>query len=140
LKAWLDERKIPFLLKHRARAILRNGKGEVVGLEAVTADDKIVRLRARKAVIFGSGGFAHNKEMMRNFQPAPVYGTCSVPTSEGDFVTMAQAVGAKLGNLNNAWRMQVVLEHTLDLPSVPRGIWQPPGDSMILVNKYGERV
>lgn len=140
LKAWLDERKVPFLLKHRAREILRNDKGEVVGLEAIAPGDKIVRLRARKAVVFGSGGFAHNKDMMRNFQPAPIYGTCSVPTSEGDFVTMAQAVNAKLGNLNNAWRMQVVLEHTLDLPSVPRGIWQPPGDSMILVNKYGERV
>lgn len=140
LKAWLDERKVMFLLKHRAQAILRNGNGEVIGLELATPNQAIVRLRARKAVIFATGGFAHNKEMMRNFQPAPIYGTCAVPTSEGDFITMAQAVDAKLGNLNNAWRMQVVMEHTLDLPSVPKGIWQPPGDSMVIVNKYGERV
>lgn len=139
LKAWLDTRKVPFLLKHRAQKIVRNDTGEVVGLE-LTAEGKVVRLKANKAVIFATGGFAHNKDMMRNFQPAPIYGTCSVPTSEGDFITMAQAINAKLGNLNNAWRMQVVLEHTLDLPSVPRGIWQPPGDSMVIVNKYGNRV
>lgn len=140
LKTWLESRKVPFLLKHRARKLVRNAKGEVVGLEAVTANGQEVRLRARKAVVFATGGFAHNKALMRSFQSAPIYGTCSVPTSEGDFIPIAQAVGAKLGNLDNAWRMQVVLEHTLDMPSVPRGIWQPPGDSMIVVNKYGQRV
>ncbi|WP_257557905.1 FAD-dependent oxidoreductase [Sphingobium sp. CFD-2] len=140
LKAWLDERKVTFFLKHRAKTILRNEAGEVVGLDVTAPEEKSLRIRARKAVIFATGGFAHNKDMMRNFQPAPIYGTCSVPTSEGDFVKMAQEVDAKLGNLNNAWRMQVVMEHTLDLPSVPRGIWQPPGDSMVIVNKYGERV
>ncbi|MES2260389.1 MAG: FAD-dependent oxidoreductase [Pseudomonadota bacterium] len=140
LKAWLDARKVRILLKHRARTLIRNTRGEIVGLESVASDGRAVSLRARKAVIFGSGGYAHNKEMMRNFQPAPIYGTCSVPTSEGDFIAIAQGVGAKLGNLGNAWRMQLVLEHTLDLPSVPRGIWQPPGDSMVIVNKYGDRV
>lgn len=140
LKGWLDARKVQFLLKHRARKLIRNTKGEIVGLETVASDGRAIRLRARKAVIFGSGGYAHNKEMMRNFQPAPIYGTCSVPTSEGDFIHIAQEVGAKLGNMGNAWRMQLVLEHTLELSSVPRGIWQPPGDSMVIVNKYGDRV
>lgn len=140
LKTWLDARKVPVLLKHRVRRLVRNGNGEIVGLEAVASGGQVVRMRARKAVVFGTGGYAHNAELMRNFQPAPIYGTCSVPTSEGDFITIAQAVGAKLGNLNNAWRMQVVLEHTLALPSVPRGVWQPPGDSMLIVNKYGRRV
>lgn len=140
LKAWLDAHKVPFLMKHRAQKILRNTGGEVVGLELGVAGDEVVRFKAHKAVIFATGGFAHNKDMMRNYQPAPIYGTCSVPTSEGDFIKIAQGVDAKLGNLNNAWRMQVVLEHTLDLPSVPRGIWQPPGDSMIVVNKFGNRV
>lgn len=139
-KSWLDARKVPILLKHRAHKLVRNANGEIVGLATVAGDGREVMLRARKAVIFGSGGFAHNKDMMRNYQPAPIYGTCSVPTSEGDFITIAQAVNAKLGNLGNAWRMQIVLEHTLDLPSVPRGIWQPPGDSMVVVNKYGRRV
>lgn len=140
LKTWLESRKVPFLLKHRARKLVRNTQGEVVGLEALAANGQGVRLRARKAVVFATGGFAHNKTLMRSFQSAPIHGTCAVPTSEGDFLQIAQAVGAKLGNLDNAWRMQVVLEHTLDMPSVPRGIWQPPGDSMIVVNKYGRRV
>ncbi|UCV17832.1 FAD-dependent oxidoreductase [Ferribacterium limneticum] len=140
LKAWVDSKKIPVLLKHRVRNLVRNDKGEVVGLEATNANGDVVLLRARKAVIFATGGFSHNQELIRNFQPGPVYGACAVPSAEGDFVAIAQTAGAKLGNMVNAWRMQLVLDHSLEMRSVPKGIWQPPGDSMIMVNKYGERV
>lgn len=140
LKAWVDSKNVPVLLKHRVKSVVRNDKGEVVGLEAVNGDGAKVMLRARKAVIFATGGFSHNQELIRNFQPGPVYGACAVPSAEGDFVAIAETIGAKLGNMVNAWRMQLVLEHAIEMRSVPKGIWQPPGDSMIIVNKYGERV
>jgi len=139
-KTWIETKKVTVLMKHRARALIRNVKGEIVGLRVLGSDGQEVSLRARKAVIFASGGYAHNESMIRNFQPGPIYGSCAVPTSEGDFVTIAQAAGAKLGNMVNAWRMQLVLEHTLEMRSVPAGLWQPPGDSMIIVNKFGRRV
>jgi hypothetical protein len=61
-------------------------------------------------------------------------------TNEGDLVYMAQAIGAQLSNMNSAWNAQNPLEAVLKSPSSPNEIWQDPGDSMILVNKYGVRV
>jgi hypothetical protein len=42
--------------------------------------------------------------------------------------------------MNGAWNAQVPLEPALESPSTPDDIWQPIGDSMIMVNKYGKRV
>ncbi|UCV17800.1 FAD-dependent oxidoreductase [Ferribacterium limneticum] len=140
LKAWLDDKKVPVLLRHRAKEVVRNERGEVVGLLATTKDGRTISLRAKKGVIFGSGGFGQNPEMMLNYQPLPIYGGLAVPGAEGDFVRIGQSVGAKLGNMANSWHMQILLEPALEVRSMPIGIVQPPGDSMILVNKYGERV
>ena len=37
----------------------------------------------------------------------------SLPGSTGDFIALAQAAGAKMGNLGYAWRSQVVLGEAL---------------------------
>ena len=140
LKAAVEARQIPALMGHRVTALLRNGKGEVVGLEAQKIDKTVVRVRAKKGVIFGSGGFTQSKDLVQAFQPGPVFGGCAVPTNEGDFVYMATAAGARLGNMGSAWRAQVVLEQALQFSSTPDDVFMPPGDSCILVNKYGRRV
>ena len=140
LKASLEKRGVPLLMGHRVTSLLRNGKGEVIGVEATKMDKTTVRLRAKKGVIFGSGGFTNNKDLMLQFQPGPVYGGCAVPTNEGDFVYMATAAGARLGQMSSAWRAQIVLEQALQFSSTPDDVFMPPGDSMILVNRYGTRV
>ncbi|MBI4301921.1 MAG: FAD-dependent oxidoreductase [Chloroflexi bacterium] len=140
MKAWVDAEGIPVLLEHRVRRIVVNDKGEVVGVEAVTQDGKAVTVRSRKGVVFGSGGYTHNRELVLNFQPGPIFGGCAVPTAEGDFIYVAEAIGAKLGNMPGAWHAEIVLEQALEFSSVPNDVWQPIGDSMILVNKYGKRV
>lgn len=140
LKAAVEARQIPVLMGHRVTAVLRNSRGEVVGLEAQKIDKTVVRIRARKGVIFGSGGFTQSKDLVQQFQPGPVFGGCAVPTNEGDFVYMATAAGARLGNMSSAWRAQVVLEQALQFSSTPDDVFMPPGDSCILVNKYGRRV
>ncbi len=53
---------------------------------------------------------------------------------------MAIEIGAKLGNMNEAWLQQEVLEEVLEFSSVPSGVWFLGGDSMIAVNKYGFRL
>ena len=58
----------------------------VIGVEADTADGKTVRLKARKAVIFATGGFTHDVELRKNFLSVPVFGGCAARTNEGDFV------------------------------------------------------
>lgn len=140
LKSWIDANKIPILLKHRVQKAVRNEQGRVIGIEALTPNGGTLRLHARRAVVFGSGGYTHNAELWRRFQPGPIAGGGALPTCEGDFIAIGESVGAKLGNMSNAWRAQVVLEQALEFPSVSNGVFQPPGDSMVMVNKYGKRV
>ena len=97
-------------------------------------------MRARRGVVFASGGFTHDDELVRNFQPGPIFGGCAVPTNQGDFVRIAESLGARLGHMQSAWRAQVVLEQALQFSSTPDDVFMPPGDSMILVNRFGRRV
>lgn len=140
MRKWIDAQGIPILFGHRVRRIVLNDRRDVVGVEALTQDGKTVTVRGRKGVVFGTGGFTHNRELILHFQLGPMYGGCAVPSAEGDLVYIAQAIGAKLGNMTGAWHAEIVLEQALDFSSVPSDVWQPVGDSMVLVNKYGQRV
>jgi len=139
LSAWINSHSIQVLTSHRVQEIVLNDKREVIGVVAAT-EGKSVAVRGKKAVIFGSGGFTHNPELIVQFALGPTYGGCAVITNEGDFVYLAQALGAQLSNMNGAWNAEIPLEQALRSPSTPNDIWQPAGDSMILVNKYGLRV
>ena len=139
LKSWLTAHDTKVLTRHRVSAILRGEAGEAIGVEATTPAGP-VRFRARKGVIFATGGYTHDPKLMLNFQPGPVYGGCAVPTAEGDFVRLGIESGAMLGNMWSAWRGQALLDQIAESRSVPRCVWQPPGDSMVVVNKYGRRV
>ncbi len=139
LKAWADGHGIKLLLNHRVTKILRNGRGEVAGVEA-DARGKTVVLRARKAVVFGSGGFTHNKDMVLRFQRGPQFGGCAAPTNTGDFVLLAGAIGTQLGNMAGAFRAEIVLEEALRDPNGVHNVFYVMGDSVLEVNKYGSRI
>jgi hypothetical protein len=138
LRKMIDQRKIPVLMEHRVARLVLNGKGEVVGVEAAT-EGKVVAIRARKGVIFGTGGFTANAEMCFNYLRGPIFGGCGVQTNEGDLVKIASAVRAKLANMNHAWWSSVIVEQALQNRATP-GNMTPPGDSMIAVNCDGKRV
>ena len=138
LLAYLEKKGVPVMTETRATRIARDDGDRVIGLEAERGG-RPTRIRARKGVVFGTGGFAHNLELCALHQPA-IYGTCSLPGSTGDFMAMAQETGAKMGNLALGWRGQFLLGEALEERGVPWGVFVPPGDSMILVNKYGRRV
>jgi hypothetical protein len=97
-------------------------------------------VRARKAVIFATGGFTHNKELRQNFLSAPVYGGCAANTNEGDFIAMATPLGAQLRNMNYAWMCPVPLERALAADPGLIGMFSVAGDSMLFVDKRGRRV
>jgi succinate dehydrogenase/fumarate reductase flavoprotein subunit len=139
LKEGLSKHGVPVLLGHRASRIVV-ADGVVIGLEATKGDGRVVRIRARRGVVFASGGFTHNRELMLHYQPGPIFGGCAVPTNEGDFVTLVAPLGAKLGHMGSAWRAEVVLEQALQYSSTPDDVFMPPGDSMLLANKRGRRV
>lgn len=125
-------------LGHRVAAALRNDEGAVFALE-VHVGKRAVLARARKAVIFGSGGYAHNADYLRDFLPGRVYGTCASAGARGDFVRIGQELGTRFANMHNAWWKQVVLEPALRSPTPP-SLFMPYGDAMLMVNKYGRRV
>ena len=138
LHASLQRRGVPVLTAHRATRIVTNPQGRVIGVECDAAG-KTVRLRARKAVIFGTGGYAHNTEFVDAYQKQSLMGACAMPWSTGDFINVAGAAGARMGDLSTAWRSQIVLDEALQARTLAAGVFFPPGDSMLQVNRYGVR-
>jgi succinate dehydrogenase/fumarate reductase flavoprotein subunit len=138
MRTLLDQRKVAVLMEHGVSRLIVNARGEVVGIEAKN-ESKTVAVRARKGVIFGTGGFTANADMSLRYLRGPIFGGCGVPTCEGDLITMATAVRAKLSNMNNAWWSSIPLDHALQNRSVPEGGGITPGDSSILVNCEGRR-
>lgn len=124
---------------HRVQRVIRNSKGEIIGVEADSAKGK-KRFLARKAVIFCTGGFTHNVELRKNYLSAPVYGGCAALSNEGDFVYIASALSAQLRNMNYAWMCPIVFEKAMARDPGLIGTFSPTGDSMIYVNKEGRRV
>ena len=73
---------------HRVQRTIIDDKGGVIGVEADNGKGQTVRIKARKAVIFASGGFTHDLAMRKNFLSVPVFGGCAARTNEGDFVNI----------------------------------------------------
>jgi hypothetical protein len=131
-------RGIPLLLNHRAMRLVMDESGRAIGVEAETGG-KVVTLRARKALIFATGGYVHNTDFLENYQRNRLYGSCAMPWATGDFINIAGAAGARMGNLSGAWRTQILLEEALHDRHLAAGVYFPPGDSALQVNRYGRR-
>jgi 3-oxosteroid 1-dehydrogenase len=134
------EEGIDIRTAHRVQRTIIDGSGTVVGVEADTGGGRTVRIKARKAVIFASGGFTHDLAMRKNFLSVPVFGGCAARTNEGDFVNIGAANGAELRNMNYSWMCPIVLEKALNDDPALIGTFSPSGDSMIYVDKRGRRV
>lgn len=139
LESWAQENEILVYTNCEVSEIVQDQEGKVVGVKA-KIDEEVVTFTAGKGVVFGSGGYSHNPEMMLQFQRGPHYGGCAVPTNTGDFIKMAGSVGAQLGNMAGAFRANSMLEVYLGNPDGSSNVFYLPGDSMLLVNKYGRRI
>ncbi|MEA2525041.1 MAG: 3-oxosteroid 1-dehydrogenase [Thermomicrobiales bacterium] len=140
MQKWTDTKGVPVLTEHRVVGAFQNRDGAVVGVQVENNGTQLA-IRARKAVVFGSGGFTQDPIKALNYLRGPVFAGCGVPTNTGDFVDIGLALGARFGNMNQAWWLQCPLELALKSPALPGAdIWMPYGDSMVIVNKYGNRV
>ena len=139
-KAILD-RRIPIQFETRARHLIKDG-GRVIGVVAERSDGEI-RVRARQGVVIATGGFEWNKELVDTFLRGPLTGPVSVPECDGDGLLMAIEAGAKLGNMQNAWWMQSVLEKKVEhrdaKPNYLLGSDERARPGAILVNRAGKR-
>lgn len=110
--------------------------GRVVGVQVATPTGA-KRIRARRGVILGSGGFEKSPEMRAKYGPQPfdVNWSTGAPTNEGGGIRAGLAVGADAALMDDAWWG----------PTIPlsRGGWfclaerNLPGS--ILVNGAGRR-
>ena len=125
--------------------------GRVVGcvVEETSGDKKspvVVRknVKTKLGVVFGSGGFSHNAELMHKHYGANgvPYGTCSSNTNTGDFVRMCHEAPTKGGpvvpceGMDLAWIKQTVLPYKFP---ARLGVFFLNGDSFIVVDKFGKR-
>jgi succinate dehydrogenase/fumarate reductase flavoprotein subunit len=140
MQAWLKKHSVPMQFNARVVGVFTNSGGEVVGVQVEGKGGKHTAIRARKAVVFGSGGFTQDPTKSLNYLRGPIFGGCGVPTNTGDFVDIGLALGARLGNMAHAFWVQNLVEQALQFSSVPAEVWIPFGDSMVIVNKYGERI
>lgn len=140
--AALKARGVPLFTGHRVTDVLVQG-GEVVGVEVVHAGEARA-IRAKRGVVFATGGFAHDHAKVLAHLRGPVFGTGSVPAGDGAFVDVAARLGARLGNLSNGFYFQVALEAALEaggaIAQPDAYVFLPYGDSMIIVDKRGRRV
>jgi succinate dehydrogenase/fumarate reductase flavoprotein subunit len=124
----------------RVQRVILNAANEVAGIEATDVEGNNVRLGARKAVIFATGGFTHNKDLRRNFLHAPLFGGCAARSNEGDFIHIASPLRTQLRNMNYAWMCPVSLDRVVAGADDFTGTFSVGGDSMLWVNKHGKRV
>jgi succinate dehydrogenase/fumarate reductase flavoprotein subunit len=136
------DRGIPVEFEKRARKLVKDGD-RIIGVIAEDASGKDFRVRARRGVVIATGGFEWNEELVRTFVRGPLTGPVSVPENEGDGLLMAIEAGAKLGNMQNAFWMQSVLEyepqHRAAKPNYLLGSDERARPGAILVNRKGRR-
>jgi len=140
-KAVLD-RNIPVEFEKRARKLVKDGE-RIVGVIAEDASGRDFRVRARRGVVIATGGFEWNEMLVKAFIRGPMTGPVSVPENEGDGLLMAIEAGAQLGNMQNAFWQQSVLEmkpqHRAAKPNYLLGSDERARPGAILVNRAGKR-
>lgn len=138
LHAALRARDIEIRLESQVVDVVLEG-GRVVGVELKDADGKSQRIGASRGVVFASGGYAHNHDLLARFQEGPVFGACAAPTATGDIIPIAYHVGAKLANVGGAWRGPAILDQAASNLSVPVAVFGVSADSALFVNLQGHR-
>jgi succinate dehydrogenase/fumarate reductase flavoprotein subunit len=113
--------------------------GRVRGVVARSGQREL-RIHAARGVVFCTGGFEHNQELRERYLRGPLVGTCGAGTNRGDFVPIAQRLGASLDNMAEGWWSELPLEPCLESFEQGSLMSTPFGDSMILVDRRGDRV
>jgi 3-oxosteroid 1-dehydrogenase len=139
MNAAREREGIELLTEHRVTGVLVNDAGAAVGVVA-EHEGRPVAIRAFQAVVFATGGFAQNLPLRRELTAGPTFGSCAAQSNTGDFIPIATALGAPLRGMNYPWLSPLPLEPGLRNRADLETLFQPPGDSMIEVNRFGVRV
>jgi 3-oxosteroid 1-dehydrogenase len=136
------DRNIPVEFEKRARKLVKDGD-RIVGVIAEDTNGKDFAVRARRGVVIATGGFEWNETLVKAFIRGPLTGPVSVPENEGDGLLMAIESGAQLGNMQDVYWMQSVLEYKpksrAAKPNYLLGSDERARPGAILVNRFGKR-
>ncbi|WP_028080234.1 FAD-dependent oxidoreductase [Solimonas soli] len=138
LRRSLLDRGVPIRLNTPLRRLVVDEAGAVVGAE-VQREGKPLRIRARRGVIAGSGGFEHNQQLRERYLPKPTQARWSAasPSNTGDLLVEGQRLGAATRLLDEAWwgpTMHIAGEDRARMLFTERSM---PG--AIVVNRRGAR-
>lgn len=108
---------------------MEDGRQEVLG---VIANDGAadIAIKARKAVIIGTGSFDWDRELCKQYLPHTTPYTFQNDTCTGDGFRMAQAVGADCGMVTQGWAcpVEIYAYDEIESGSVPLPINASAGD------------
>lgn len=105
LKGLLDRGVEPVTDARAVELIAANGRIAGVRINLSGSD---IRVRARRGVILGTGGFEWDSRLVEAYLRGPMRGPVSPPANTGDGLRMAMAHGADLANMGEAWWVPVI--------------------------------
>jgi succinate dehydrogenase/fumarate reductase flavoprotein subunit len=108
---WLGLRKqgVEIWLDSPLQSLVSGEGGEVQGA-VIRHEGREVTVRARGGVILATGGFEHNPEMRREYQPfVPEDQSLGNPASMGDGIRAGKDAGAALELMDEAWWFPTVV-------------------------------
>lgn len=89
---------VKIMLGTPAKELVKNEKGEIVGVIAESRGESIF-IKAKRAVIMTCGGFEADEELKREYlTPNPIY-PAGNPDNTGDGIRMVQKIGAALWHM-----------------------------------------
>lgn len=94
----VEERGIKVLWEHPGKTLVFNARREVIGVTSQRGN-KITNVKARKAVVLATGGFACDEELKRAFLPGWGWTFIGNPGNTGDGLRMAMEAGAALTHM-----------------------------------------
>lgn len=130
------------LLGTAARGLEPADEGLVVVAETAARDTR--RIHARRGVLLASGGFEWSPELRRRHLRYPVEHPASPPVGTGDGLRMAQALGADVAHLADAWWCPAVALPGETWEGTPQPMVRPEFAARclphsIIVNRSGRR-
>lgn len=93
--------KIDVWYEARAIHLIQDPVTKVVKGAQIVKDGQKINVLARKGVVLTTGGFENNKEMIQTYLGVPNLSPLGSIYNQGDGVTMAQEVGAKMWHMYN---------------------------------------
>ncbi|MCV7155121.1 FAD-dependent oxidoreductase [Mycolicibacterium pyrenivorans] len=105
LKGLLDANVVP-QTDARAVELIADPLG-ITGVR-IEQGDRDFRVRARRGVVLGTGGFEWDERLVEAYLRGPMHGAVSPPNNTGDGLRMAMAHGADLANMGEAWWVPIV--------------------------------